>query len=166
LSSTSYLQDRLISYLEDVHSLEESALAQLRTGVGNVDHEGLREAFRQHLTETEEHERLIAERLESYGNTRSALKDLAQKGHAMASGLVAKVAPDTAGKLAIQAYAFEHWEIASYRMLIVAAQDADDQQTIQVARQILQQEEMAARTLDGLLESVAEYDLREVRAAS
>jgi ferritin-like metal-binding protein YciE len=160
------LQERLVTYLADVHALEENALAQLKSGVETVGDERLRQALRQHLTETEQHERLVAERLSAYGESNSTLKDLAHKGSAMVVGMTAKASPDTTGKIAIQAFAFEHVEIASYRMLCVVAERSGDTQTLQVARRILEEEETAARKLEALLEQVAEYDLRELTAAA
>jgi ferritin-like metal-binding protein YciE len=158
--------EQLISYLTDVHSTEQNALAQLRTGAQSAGHPGLAEVLREHLAETEEHERLIRERLEAHDATPSALKDIAQKGGAMVTGAVAKTAPDTTGKLAIQAYAFEHLEIASYRMLQVVAERAGDQETVQVAQRILAQEEAAASKLDALLEDVSAYDVTQQEVAA
>lgn len=164
--ASSDLQEQLTKYLEDVHSLEQSALAQLKAGEQEVGEPQLKEAFRQHLVETESHERLVRERLEAHGASPSALKDLAQKGHAIATGMFAKAAPDTTGKMAIQAYAFEHLEIASYRMLRVVAERAGDSETAQIATQILQQEEAAAQKLEGLLETTASYDIDHLRVAA
>jgi ferritin-like metal-binding protein YciE len=160
------IKDQLITYLKDAHALEQNALAQLKAGAEAAGDPALSEAFREHLAETEEHDRLISERLESYGETSSSLKDMAHKGAAMMSGMTAKAAPDTTGKLAIQAYAFEHIEIASYRMLSVVAERAGDHETAEVAQRILQQEQEAAAKLEGLLEPVAEYDLRQVGVAA
>jgi ferritin-like metal-binding protein YciE len=153
------LQQQLVKYLEDVHSTEQNAISQLRDGADSAEDQELASAFRQHLAETEEHERLISERLEAYGASPSSLKDSAQKGAAKLTGMLAKAAPDTSGKLAIQAYSFEHLEIASYRMLREVAQRAGDEQTVAVAERILTQEQAAAKKIGGLLEQVAEHDL-------
>ena len=163
---SSDLREQLVKYLTDVHSLEQNAIEMLRTGGDHAGDEQLRQAFQEHLAETEEHERLVRERLEAYGASSSTMKDLAQKGGAMMSGMMAKAAPDTTGKLAIQAYSFEHMEIASYRMLRVVAERCGDEATVQVASRILEQEPAAAQRLDGLLEQVASYDLQEIGAAA
>ena len=164
--ASSELQERLVSYLTDVHSLEQNAINMLQMGSEQAGEQGLRDAFRQHLAETEEHQRLISRRLEHYDESSSTLKDVAQKGGAMLSGMMAKAAPDTTGKLAIQAYAFEHAEIASYRMLRVVAERAGDHETVQVAERILAQEQAAAQKLDGLLDHVAAFDLEQMGAAA
>lgn len=153
------IDEQLVKYLTDVHSTEENAIAQLKTGVESAEEPQLVAAFREHLAETEEQERLIGERLSAHDASPSTLKDLAQKGGALATGVLAKSAPDTSGKLAIAAYAFEHLEIASYRMLRVVAQQAGDEETVQVAERILAEEEAAAEKLDGLLDQVAAFDL-------
>ncbi|MBV9944488.1 MAG: DUF892 family protein [Solirubrobacterales bacterium] len=160
------LQQQLVKYLEDVHSTEQNAITQLRDGADSADDQELASAFRQHLAETEEHERLISERLEAYGASPSSLKDNAQKGAAKLTGMVAKAAPDSSGKLAIQAYSFEHLEIASYRMLREVAQRAGDEQTVAVAERILTQEQAAAKRISGLLEQVAEHDLERQGVAA
>jgi ferritin-like metal-binding protein YciE len=159
-------REQLVSYLTDVHSTEENALTQLKAGAETAGHPRLADAFRQHLAETQEHERLVRERLEAYDAEPSKLKDAAQKGGAMLTGTVAKAAPDTTGKLAIQAYAFEHLEIASYRMLRVVAERAGDEETARVAEQILAQEQDAASKLDALLEEVSAYDVEQQQAAA
>jgi ferritin-like metal-binding protein YciE len=156
------IDEQLVKYLTDVHSTEVNALAQLRTGVESAGEPQLVAAFREHLAETEEQERLVGERLSAHDASPSTLKDLAQKGGALATGAVAKAAPDTTGKLAIAAFAFEHLEIASYRMLRVVAQQAGDHETVEVAEHILAQEEAAAEKLDGLLDQVAAYDLEQL----
>ena len=79
------LQQQLLRYLEDVDSTEQNAITQLRDGADRADDQELASAVHQHLAETEEHERLISERLEAYGSSPSALKDSAQTGAAKLS---------------------------------------------------------------------------------
>ncbi len=160
------LQEQLVTYLTDVHSLEQNAVGMLQAGAEHVGDQELMQAFREHLVETKEHERLIEGCLERYGASTSTLKDVAQKGSAMISGMMARSADDTTGKFAIQAFAFEHVEIASYRMLCVVAERADDHDTLDIARRILEQEQQAAAKLNELIEEVAEFDLGQMGLAA
>jgi ferritin-like metal-binding protein YciE len=160
------LQDQLVKYLTDVHSSEQNAISALRSGADSVEDPELASVFREHLAESEEHERLVTGRLQALGGSPSVLKDVTQRGIAAVSGAVAGAAPDTAGKLAIQAFAFEHLEIASYRMLRRVAERAGDQETVGVADQILPQERAAAQKLSDLLERVADHDLRRMGLAA
>jgi ferritin-like metal-binding protein YciE len=160
------LQEQLVKYLTDVHSTEQNAITTLRAGADSVDDPELASVFREHLAETEEHERLVKQRLQALDAGPSMLKDVAQKGIATITGTVANAAPDTAGKMAIQAFAFEHLEIASYRMLRQVAERAGDHETVRVADQILAQETAAAEKLSALLERVADHDLAQMGLAA
>ena len=66
------IQEQLTKYLSDAHSIEEQALAQLRSAPDMAGDPELARAFREHLTETEQHERLTRELLEARGTGRHA----------------------------------------------------------------------------------------------
>src|SRR5205814_2048155 len=71
------LQAQLTKYLTDVHSIEQQALAQMRTAPSLVaDDPRLAEAFSAHLPETEQHERLVRQCLEARNGSRATIKDL------------------------------------------------------------------------------------------
>ena len=149
------LQEQVVKYLTDVHGLEANAIDQLRAGAESAEDPELAQALRSHLSETEEHERLVRARLEALDASPSTLKDLAHRAGAMATGLVANAAPDTTGKLAINVYAFEHLELASYRSLRAVAEQAGDTETVALANRIIAEEQHAADTVSSMLERVA-----------
>jgi ferritin-like metal-binding protein YciE len=159
------IREQIVKYLTDVHSTEENAADQLRTGADTVQDDQLARVLRDHLQETEEHERLIRARLEALDATPSKLKDVAQKGMAAVGGALSGAAPDTTGKVAIQAFATEHLEIASYRSLRAVAQYAGDTETAALAERILVQEQAAAEKLDALLDRAAVVGLPQSAAA-
>jgi ferritin-like metal-binding protein YciE len=138
------LGSKLDTYLKDAHALEEQAVQLLTTGPKLVEDDELAAGFEQHLHETEEHERRIADRLEARGAKPSTLKDAALKGGAMNLGGFFGVQPDTTAKLAGFAFAFEHLEIAGYEMLKRVAARAGDSETVAVAEGILADERAAA----------------------
>jgi ferritin-like metal-binding protein YciE len=156
------LHEQLHKYLTDVHSIEVQALAQMRAAPDMAGGPALADAFRAHETETEEHKRLIEERLEAHGESPNKLKDVA--GFVTGKGFVlfAKANPDTPGKLAAHAHSYEAMEEAAYEQLSRIADRAGDQETARVARTILGQETaMKQRVADGFDEAV-EASLREV----
>jgi ferritin-like metal-binding protein YciE len=159
------VSEQIVKYLTDVHSTEENAVTMLRAGADSVHDDQLAQVLRDHLIETEEHERLVRARLEALDAGPSKLKDVAQKGVAAVGGMLSGAAPDTTGKVAIQAFAMEHLEIASYRSLRAVAQHAGDTETAALAERILRQEEGAAHRLDGLLEQAALVGLPQSAAA-
>ncbi|MGH2805019.1 MAG: DUF892 family protein [Thermoleophilaceae bacterium] len=71
------IEEQLIKHLTDVHSIEEQALQQMRVAPRLAGDPELTRAFRQHLDETREHERLVRGRLEARGADPSRVKDLA-----------------------------------------------------------------------------------------
>jgi UDP-glucose 4-epimerase len=151
--------EQLVKYLADVHSIELQALAQLRAAPKIAGDERLREAFAQHLVETEGQERRVRERLEALGGEASKLKDAA--GAAGGWGMVAFAAsqPDTPGKLAMHAYSYEHMEFAAYELLKRLAERAGDEETARMAADIAAEEERMAERLEQSFDSAVEASL-------
>ena len=69
------LQEQVVKYLTDAHSIEEQALAQMRAAPDLASDPGLAAAFKEHEAETERHEQLVRERLSELGAKPSRLKD-------------------------------------------------------------------------------------------
>jgi ferritin-like metal-binding protein YciE len=155
------LHEQLHKYLTDLHSIEVQALAQMRSAPDMAGDDQLAEIFRDHERETEEHKRLIAERLEAHGESPNKLKDIAGLVTGKGFVLFAKFNPDTPGKLAAHAHAYEAMEEAGYEFLSRVADMAGDQDTAEVARTILEQEQaMKGRVFDHF-DRFVEVSLRE-----
>jgi ferritin-like metal-binding protein YciE len=138
-------EDLVLAQLRDVHALERQAGELLRMAVDELGQdEGLREAYAAHQQETNRHEQLIAERLESREAKPSAIKDL--HFAAATSGLhgLSAESPDAQVKLSMNLYCVEHLEIAAYELLIRLAERDGDTETVEAARQILEEERQAA----------------------
>lgn len=129
-------EEQIEKYLEDVHSIECQALAQMRAAPDLVEDPEMTAAFAAHLQETERHERLVAERLEQLGESSSRLKDLAGTASGKGFVLFARAQPDTPGKLVAHAFSYEHMELAAYELLEHAAERAGDEATAALARRI------------------------------
>ena len=69
--------------------------------------------------------------------------------------------PDTPGKLAAFAYAFEHLEIGGYEQLKRVAERAGDEETAKTAAAILSEERAAASKVAGAFDEAAEISLKE-----
>ena len=122
------IEEQLTKYLADAHSIEEQALQQLRGAPDAVSDPELAGIFREHLVETEEHERLVRSRLEEHDSDPSRLKDLLMRVGGAGFLLFAKAQPDTSGKLVAHAYSYEHLELAAYELLRRVAERAGDTQ--------------------------------------
>src|ERR1044072_5254408 len=154
--------ERLVKYLADVHSIEEQALTQMRAAAKIAGDERLSGIFKQHLVETEAHERRVRERLEAHDAAPSKLKDIAGKGGGLGMLLFARTQPDTPGKLTAHAFAYEHMEVAAYELLRRLAEHAGDKETAQVAREIGAEEEEMANRLAACFDVAVEASLAQL----
>ena len=153
------IDEQLNKYLADAHALENQAKQLLSKGPKIAGDTELAMLFEQHLHETEEHERLVEERLTERGGRPNALKDAAMQLGALNWGGFFAAQPDTPGKLCAFAFAFEHLEIAGYELLKRVAERAADGHTIQTAESILAQERQAAAKLELALDGAVDASL-------
>lgn len=155
------IEQQLVSCLSNAHALEKQAMLLLERGAAIVGDEEIARIYRAHKLQTEEHERYVSERLEAHGESPSRAKDMAAQAGALGIGALAQAVPDTPVTLATTAFAFEHAEIATYRLLGRLAQRAGDEETAAVAKQILEEEEAAAELVQGTFERTLDLVLDE-----
>jgi ferritin-like metal-binding protein YciE len=163
------VQGLLTSYLTDAHSIEMQALAQLKTAPEIAGDSALSGAFRDHLGETEGHERLIASLLEERGAKPSRVKDAVMSVGSKDFVLFARLQPDTPGNLAAHALSYEALELASYELLARVADRVGEPNVSGVARQIAAEERRMMRRLENgfdrssaaSLEALRPRDLKE-----
>ena len=151
--------ETLDSYLADAHALEAQAVQLLKRGPELAGDPELARMYADHLRESEEHARLVEQRLEARGAHPSALKDAALRAGAVNWGLFFQAQEDTPAKLAAFAYAFEHLEIAGYELLQRVAQRAGDIATVQLAERIVKDERAMAERLMGAFDRAFEASM-------
>jgi ferritin-like metal-binding protein YciE len=156
------LQEQLTKHLSDVHAIEEQALLQMRVAPRMAGDPELARAFREHIVETEEQERLVRARLEAREADPSRVKDLVARAGGVGMVLFARSQPDTPGKLVAHAYSYEHMELAAYELLAIVAGRAGDGETVAVARSIREQEAAMAERLAAGFDRAVEASLRDV----
>jgi len=153
-------QDQLVTYLKDAHGLEQMSLQMTQAAAKAADDPTLRELFEHHHQETQEHERLVRERIEAHGESTSRIKDLGGKIAAMGKGIAATGPSDAPGRLVRDGYVQEHTEVAAYELLSRVAERVGDSETAEVARRILDNERETAQKLAGSWDHAAELSLR------
>jgi ferritin-like metal-binding protein YciE len=151
----------LVKYLRDAHALEAQALQLLETGPQIADFDALAGAFRDHLEQTREHQRLVDDRLAAHGSGPSRFHAGAMRAGALNLGTFFKAQPDTPAKLAGFAYAFEALETGAYELLTRVARRAGDEETAAVAERILGEERAAAERVAATWDIAAGLALRE-----
>ena len=158
----SALQDQLTKYLTDAYSIEQQALAQLRTAPDISGDPELERIFAAHLVETEDQEQRIGLLLEKRGASPSRIKDAVMAAGGKAFILFARSQPDTTGKLTVHAHSYEALEEASYELLLGVAERAGEDEVAGVARLIRDQEAQMRERLADAFDAAAAASLREV----
>jgi ferritin-like metal-binding protein YciE len=153
-------EDYVKQQLKNAHALEQMSLQMTQAAANAAEDPTLKQLFDHHHQETEEHERLIRQRLEAHGEDPSAVKDIGARVSAVAKGTAAMLPDDTPGRLVRDGYVQEQTEIASYELLRRVAERAGDQQTAEVASRILRDERHTAEELAGNFDRAAELSLK------
>jgi len=159
------IDEQLVKFLADVHSIEVQALAQMERAPRLAGDPALADAFSAHLDETRDHERLVRDALSERGADRSTLKDLAGRVGGWAMIAFAWINPDTPGKLTAHAFSYEHMEQAAYALLERAARRAEDVELMQLARRIGTEERAMSERLAAAFDQAVEASLRHKPAS-
>ncbi|WP_246249114.1 ferritin-like domain-containing protein [Chelativorans alearense] len=114
----------------------------------------LKARIEQHVGETRSQKVRLEACLKARGTASSGTKDVAGKATAFMQGLGGVFAGDEVVKGALASYAFEHMEIASYKILAAAARQLGDQDTAQTCDEICREEEEMAEWLADHIDSV------------
>lgn len=150
---------RLIQWLRDAHAMEEQAETILKGHLDRVKHYPEFEArVREHLEETRAQAQTVRGCLETLGESPSSLKDTGSKVLAKGQAISGVFADDEIMNWALASYSFESLEIASYTVLVAAAEEAGESDIAKACRDILkQEEEMAGWVKDNLVPLTEAY---------
>lgn len=142
------VQDNLLDWPRDAHGMEQQAESMLKGQAERLEHyPQLKARIVQHIEGTQGQQKLLLECIERRGGSTSTFKDLAGKLMAFGQAVGGMVMSDEVVKGAMSGYVFENMEIASYTVLIEAAEAAGDAATANTCRTILKQEEAMAQWL-------------------
>jgi ferritin-like metal-binding protein YciE len=155
--------DRLVQWMRDAHAMEEQAERILQAESSRIkNYPDLQARVEQHLQETRRQGERLKQRLDQIGGGTSWSKDAMANLLGIAQGMSGLFAGDEVMKGTLASYTFEHMEIASYKMLMAAAEEAGDMQSKQICEQNLREEEAMASWLEQHLAPVTrQFLLRE-----
>ncbi len=145
----SALQDKLISYLQDMYALEDHLVQVLGEHAQDAaDVPVVQQHIEQHLEETQQHRERIKTCLQSYGKQPNGVKSALTGLLGKLTGVFSGARSDVLAMNARDEYVAENFEIASYAMLIATAQALGDQKTVQAAQLNLADEVRVAKWLE------------------
>ncbi|HXF62571.1 MAG TPA: ferritin-like domain-containing protein [Caldilineaceae bacterium] len=139
----------LTAWLQDAYAMEEALVPILENHA--KDAKGIpqmQSRIQQHAEETRRHAEMVRGCLEQIGEKPSGAKNLLGNLFGGAQSIGVGMFKDELIKNALTDFASEHFEIASYKVLIAAAEQTGHPQIAMVCRQILQDEERMAQWLD------------------
>jgi ferritin-like metal-binding protein YciE len=147
-ASSEDVRSIFITGLRNAHALEKEAIQILSRQLDRLQNYPEMEALiRRHLEESKQHEQRIDEVLDGLGTDRSALKDLATQFMGNMAALAHVPAGDEILKNTFANHAFENFEIAAYKSLIVMAEAAGENRFVPLLQQNLREDENAARLI-------------------
>ena len=144
-----------ITGLQNAHAVEHQALGLIDRQLDRlVRYPEVADRLRLHRRETEQQIERLNDILGSLGESHSSLKDMAMGfvGNMAALGHV--MAPDEILKNSFVNYAFEHFEIASYRSLIALAEAGPFPTAASLLQTTLREERAMAAWIDETLPEI------------
>ena len=141
-------QEMLVAWLNDAHAMENGIAEALEAQVKLAeDHPGVQAGIQQHLEATRRHAETVKGCLEQLGERPSGVKSaMAVIGGKVQAAIGA--ARDDLVKAALNDYAAEHMEIASYRALVIAANETGQPSIAAACEEIIRDEEQMAHWLE------------------
>jgi ferritin-like metal-binding protein YciE len=150
-------RELMLTGLRNAHGLEQQAIEMLERNLERLEHyPQLRARIQQHLEESRQQQAMVRQCLEQLGDSPSTLKDTVMGMAQNMQMMMHSAASDEVLKNSLAGYAFEHFEIASYKALAVMARAAREPRVEELAMTILQQEQAMADWLDENLPEVVE----------
>ena len=156
------IHEQLTKYITDAHSIEVQALAQLEKAPDVAEYPPFEQALREHMSETERHERLTRQLLDERDASPSRLKDMIMGLGGKGFLAFARAQPDTPGKLLAHALSYEALETAAYELLARTADRAGEANVSGIAREVGADERAMMTRLEGCYDGVVEVSLRGV----
>ncbi len=144
--------------------MEQQAINMLEKQADRLEqYPDVREKVRDHLEQSRHQASRVEGCIQKLGGDTSAIKEGVAKFMGSAANLVNQSAGDEVVKNGIADYAFEHFEIASYRALIGAADQLGEDEIRETCEEILEEEEAMASWLETNLPDVTQQYLQRER---
>lgn len=154
-------KEHLVEWLRDAYAMEKQALEMLEKMANRIEHyPELRDKIKVHIHQSENQAERLETCLQRLGEDTSAIKTGLGKLVGAAQALSGMLTTDEIVKGAVSGYVFEHYEIANYKVLIAAAEAADEPEIARVCYEILREEEEMAQWLDEHMPSIINAFLR------
>lgn len=145
-------RDQLIVWLNDAYAMEQALEETLKQHAADAkDDVEVHGRIQRHIEETRNQAVTVKSCIESLGGEVSGAKSAFASVFGAMQGMVTKPMGDTMVKNAIADYAAEHFEIATYRVLIDTAEQIGENDIARKLTDNLRQEQDMARFIEDKL---------------
>ncbi|WP_423822111.1 DUF892 family protein [Salinisphaera sp. SPP-AMP-43] len=149
----------LINWLQEAHAMVEHGETMMSGRADALEaYPKLRDKLRAHVAETRHHGADIKSAIERLGAHTSAAKDIGGKLSALGHSWGTRLSGETAVQSVAASLAFEHFEIANFRAMITAADQAGEAEVRATLESIMRENEAMAHWLsENLLDTTRQY---------
>jgi ferritin-like metal-binding protein YciE len=148
-ATTTAIDEIYVTGLRNQHAVEHQAIELLERQVGRLEnYPEMAARMHQHIAESQEQARRLEELLASLNTSHSAIKDAALSFMGNMAALMHAPAADEVVKNTLANYAFEHFEIASYKSLLELADIAGHSTARSALQSSLREEQAMAQWID------------------
>lgn len=155
--------EHLLHWLRDAHAMEKQAIESVENQIDRLkNYPELRNWAHDHVESAKRHRELIKQCIERRGGSTSTIKDITMAVVGKFQELTGALMADEVLKNVIGDYSFKNYQIACYKALIAATEEANDPQTKHVCEGILSTEQqLADRLLPYIPQVTREYMRRD-----
>jgi ferritin-like metal-binding protein YciE len=140
------IQDIYVAGLVNARAVETEAIQLLSRQVERLEsYPDMEAALRRHISESEAQRDRLDHLLDELGTSSSTVKDMVTGLMANMAAIGHAVAPDEVIKNSLANYAFEHYEIATYKSLLTLADLAGHSAAASLLTQSLSEEQRMAQ---------------------
>lgn len=155
MTNKDVLRELFVVGLKNAHAVEKQALSIMTPQVSRIEnYPEVADQLRLHINETNGQIARLDDLLASFDTSGSALKDMGLSLSGSMAALAHSVAGDEIIKNSFANYAFEHFEIAAYKSLLVMAEDGGFANAMPALKQSLGEEERMAQWIEDNLPAV------------
>ncbi|MBN9143991.1 MAG: hypothetical protein ABT10_12490 [Novosphingobium sp. SCN 63-17] len=166
LTKTPSIREIFLAGLRDAHAMEHEALALMDRQIQHLaEYLDVQARLRSHRGETERQIERLDIILASLDESASTFKDMAMSLSGNLAALATMLAPDKVLKNSLANFAFENFEVASYRALIEMAREGGFPDAIPLLQETLQEELAMVEFLEKTLPAVVQRYLSAHRVA-
>ncbi|MDY6963866.1 MULTISPECIES: ferritin-like domain-containing protein [Pseudorhizobium] len=155
MADTSAIREIFVTGLKNAHAMENQALSIMKPQVSRIEnYPEVAARLEQHVRETEGQMSRIDDLLQQLDESHSSIKDMALSFTGGMAAMGHTVAGDEILKDSFANYAFEHFEIASYKSLLTLAELGGFSFATSALQTNLKEEEQMAQWIDENLRTV------------